>query len=66
MEKSPKSESYIIKEAQNVIEEYIKRKKEYTDKSKEIWKEKYERLKILSICMLIAQSILIILNLILK
>lgn len=66
MEKSPKSESYIIKEAQNVIEEYIKRKKEYTDKSKEIWKEKYERLKILSICMLIAQSILIIINLILK
>lgn len=66
MEKSPKSESYIIKEAKNVIEEYIKRKQEYESNNINIWKEKYERLKILTIAMFIAQSILIVLNLILK
>ena len=46
MEKNPKSESYIIKEAENVIEEYVKNRKEnvFID-----YKEKYERLKILSV-----------------
>ena len=66
MEKSPKSESYIIKEAQNVIEEYIKRKQEIKSNKINIWKEKYERLKILTIAMFTAQSILILLNLILE
>ena len=66
MEKSPKSESYIIKEAQNVIEEYIKRKQEIKSNKTNIWKEKYERLKILTIAMFTAQSILILLNLILE
>ena len=44
MEKSPKSESYIIKEAQNVIEEYIKRKQEIKSNKINIWKEKYNHL----------------------
>lgn len=65
MEKSPKSESYIIKEAQNVIEDYVKRKEE-NDVENEIWKEKYERLKVLTIGIGIAQSIIILVNLILK
>ncbi len=65
MEKSPKSESYIIKEAQNVIEDYVKRKEE-NDGENEIWKEKYERLKVLTIGIAIAQSIMILVNIILK
>lgn len=46
MEKNPKSESYIIKEAENVIEEYVKNRKENILID---YKEKYERLKILSV-----------------
>jgi len=46
MEKNPKSESYIIKEAENVIEEYVKNRKENDLID---YKEKYERLKILSV-----------------
>ncbi len=46
MEKNPKSESYIIKEAENVIEEYVKNRKENVLID---YKEKYERLKILSV-----------------
>lgn len=46
MEKNPKSESYIIKEAENVIEEYVKNRKESVLID---YKEKYERLKILSV-----------------
>lgn len=65
MEKSPKSESYIIKEAQNIIEDYVKRKEE-NDGENEIWKEKYERLKVLTIGIAIAQSIMILVNIILK
>lgn len=49
MEKNHKSESYIIKEAENVIEEYIKNRKEIYES--DIFREKYERLKILSIAM---------------
>ena len=46
MEKNPKSESYIIKEAENVIEEHVKNRKENVLID---YKEKYERLKILSV-----------------
>lgn len=46
MEKNPKSESYIIKEAENVIEEYVKNREENNLID---YKEKYERLKILSV-----------------
>lgn len=65
MEKSPKSESYIIKEAQNVINEYVKRKEESKDETK-VLKEKYERLKILTIGIIIAQSIMLLINIISK
>lgn len=64
MEKNPKSESYIIKEAENIIENYLKnREEEYNNN---IFKEKYERLKILSIAMSIVGSIGILLSIILK
>ena len=61
MEKNPKSESYIIKEAENIIEKYLKNRKEdnYID-----YKEKYERLKILSISLVVVGSIGILLNII--
>ena len=48
MEKNPKSESYIIKEAENVIENYLKTRE---NKENNLLKEKYERLKITSIAM---------------
>lgn len=64
MEKNPKSENYIIKEAENIIENYLKnREEEYNNN---IFKEKYERLKILSIAMSIVVSIGILLSIILK
>lgn len=63
MEKNPKSESYIIKEAENVIEEFLKNREEnYLYQ----YKEKYERLKILSITLGIVGSIGILLSIILK
>ena len=63
MEKNPKSESYIIKEAENIIEEYLKNREE-----NDVWyfKEKYERLKILSIALGIVGSLGILASIILK
>ena len=61
MEKNQKSESYIIREAENVIEEYLKQQK---DQSIEKIKEKYERLKILSVAMAVVGSIGILINII--
>lgn len=61
MEKNPKSESYIIKEAENIIEEYIKNREEgYSYQLK----KKYERLKILSIALGIVGSIGILISII--
>ena len=62
MEKNHKSESFIIKEAENVIEEYIKNRKEIYES--DIFREKYERLKILSIAMGIVSSLGILLSII--
>lgn len=61
MEKNPKSESYIIKEAENIIEEYIKNREE--DGLYKI-KEKYDRLKILSIAFGVVGSIGILISII--
>lgn len=63
MEKNPKSESYIIKEAENVIEEFLKNREEnYLYQ----YKEKYERLKILSIALGVVSSVGILISIILK
>lgn len=64
MEKNPKSESYIIKEAEHIIENYLKNREE--DYNNSYYKEKYERLKILSIAMSVVVSIGILLSIILK
>lgn len=61
MEKKPKSESYIIREAENIIEEYVKNREQYYDHQ---FKTKYERLKILSISMGIVGSIGILIGVI--
>ncbi len=63
MEKNPKSESYIIKEAENIIENYLKNREE--DYYHFDYKEKYERLKILSIALGIVGSIGILISIIL-
>ena len=62
MEKNHKSESYIIQEAENIVEEYIKNRKEIYES--DILKEKYERLKILSIAIGIVSSLGILLSII--
>lgn len=64
MEKNPKSESYIIKEAENIIENYLKNREEEYDNH--YYKEKYERLKILSISMSIVGAVGILISIILK
>ena len=63
MEKNPKSESYIIKEAENVIENYLKTRE---NKENNLLKEKSERLKITSIAMGILGLIGILISVIFK
>lgn len=63
MEKNPKSESYIIKEAENVIENYLKTRE---NKENNLLKEKYERLKITSIAMGIVGLIGILISVVFK
>lgn len=62
MEKNPKSESYIIKEAEHIIENYLKNREE--DFHNSYYKEKYERLKILSIALGIVGSVGILISII--
>lgn len=63
MEKNQKSESYIIKEAENVIENYLKTRE---NKENNLLKEKYERLKITIIAMVIVGLIGILISVIFK
>lgn len=64
--KNSKSGSYVIREAESIIENYL-RNKELSDLKKYYQlKEKYDRLKILSIAVMITSSIGILLSVILK
>ena len=64
--KNPKSESYIVREAENIIENYL-RDRELSDiKNYYNLQEKYERLKILSIAMIITFSVGILINIIIN
>ena len=63
MEKEPKQNSYIIKEAESIIDSYLKNREE---KEESYYREKYFRLKILSIAMGIVFSILFLISIILK
>lgn len=66
MDNNSKSESYIVKEAENIIEKYLEKRNKYNEISFYKLKEKYERLKILSIAIFATSSIGILLNIILK
>ena len=60
--KNSKSESYIVREAENIIEKYINNR-EYSDIKKYYkLKERYEKLKILNIAMLVTLTIGIVLS----
>ena len=64
--KNSKSDSYIIREAENIIENYL-RDRELSDIKKYYnLREKYDRLKILTVAMFITFSVGMLLNIILK
>ena len=64
--KNSKSDSYIVREAENIIEKYLKKRELRDIKNYYILEEKYERLKIISIALFATSSIGIILSLIIK
>ena len=61
MEDNSKYNSFIIKEAENIIENYLKNKEKYEYIN---YKEKYERLKILSVAIGIVSSVGILISII--
>ena len=64
--KNSKSDSYVVREAENIIENYL-RDREMSDIKKYYnLREKYDRLKILTIAMFITTVIGMFLNIILK
>jgi len=64
--KNSKSDSYVVREAENIIENYL-RDRELSDiKNYYHLKEKYERLKILTIAMFITCFIGTLLSVIIK
>ena len=64
--KNSKSESYIVREAENIIENYLRDREICDINNYYHLKEKYERLKILTIAIFAAACICILLNVILK
>lgn len=64
--KNSKSDSYIVREAENIIEKYLKKRELRDIKNYYILEEKYERLKIISVALFATSSIGIILSLIIK
>lgn len=64
--KNSKSESYIVREAENIIEKYIEDREMKDIQKYYKLKDKYERLKILTIAVFITSSIGILLDIILK
>ena len=66
MDNNSKSESYIVREAENIIEKYLEKRNKYNEISFYKLKEKYEHLKILSIAIFATSSIGLLLNIILR
>ena len=62
--KNSKSESYVIREAENIIDNYLRDRELCDIKNYYILKEKYERLKIWAISLLIIFTIGTLLNII--
>lgn len=63
--KNSKSKSYIVREAENIIDKYIDNREMSDIKKYYDLKEKYDRLKILTTAMFITFSISILMNIIL-
>lgn len=64
--KNSKSDSYIVREAESIIEKYLKKRKLQDVENYYILEEKYERLKIISVALFATSSIGILLSLIIK
>lgn len=62
--KNSKSESYIVREAENIINNYLRDREMCDIKNYHHLKEKYERLKITSIAMAIVWTIGLLLSVI--
>ncbi len=63
--KNSKSKSYIVREAENIIDKYIDNREMSDIKKYYDLKEKYDRLRILTTVMFITFSISILINIIL-
>ncbi len=61
--KNSKSDSYIVKEAEMIIEDFLKVREMRKTQNYAVLKEKYERLKILTASILFASILGIIFNL---
>lgn len=64
--KNSKSKSYIVREAENIIEKYIEDREMKDIQKYYKLREKYERLKILTFAVFIISSIGILLDIFLK
>ena len=64
--KNSKSKSYIVREAENIIDKYIDNREMSDIKKYYYLKEKYDRLKILTTAMFITFSISMLINIILR
>ena len=64
--KNSKSKSYIVREAEHIIEKYIEEREMLDIKKYYNLKERYERLKILTIAIFITSSMGILLDIFLK
>ena len=64
--KNSKSESYIVREAENIIENYLRDREMSDIKNYYQLKQKYERLKILTIAMFITCLVGTLLSVIFK
>ena len=64
--KNSKSDSYIVKEAENIIEKYINDREMSDINNYYKLKEKYERLRILTIAMFVTCLISTLLSVIIK
>ena len=57
--KNSKSNSYIVREAELIIENYLEKREKGNIESYKILKQKYERLKILAISIVLISSLCI-------
>ena len=64
--KNSKSKSYIVREAENIIDKYIDNREMSDIKKYYDLKEKYDRLKTLTVSMFITFSISMLINIILR